>query len=72
MKEILAISKLEHRNIVGYKGCWVEAEELELDRLNRIAQKIKKRRHDLGSIGQIEESENDDPEVALCVELNEN
>ena len=27
MKEIEAISKLSHKNIVGYKGCWVEAEE---------------------------------------------
>jgi translation initiation factor 2-alpha kinase 4 len=25
MKEIEAISKLNHKNIVGYKGCWVEA-----------------------------------------------
>ena len=27
MKEINAISKLSHKNIVGYKGCWVEAQE---------------------------------------------
>ena len=27
MKEIGAISRLNHDNIVGYKGCWVEAEE---------------------------------------------
>ena len=26
MKEIQAISKLAHKNIVGYKGCWVEAQ----------------------------------------------
>lgn len=27
MKEIEAISKLNHTNIVGYKGCWVESVE---------------------------------------------
>lgn len=36
MKEIQAISKLYHKNIVGYKGCWVEAGEPETDRLKRI------------------------------------
>jgi hypothetical protein len=36
MKEIEAISKLNHKNIVGYKGCWVEAQEPDLDRLKRI------------------------------------
>lgn len=25
MKEIQAISKLSHKNIVGYYGCWIEA-----------------------------------------------
>jgi serine/threonine protein kinase len=43
MKEIEAISKLAHKNIVGYKGCWVEADEPELDRLTRITSKIQKR-----------------------------
>jgi serine/threonine protein kinase len=44
MKEIQAISKLSHKNIVGYKGCWVEAENPDLDRLERILKKIHKRR----------------------------
>ena len=36
MKEIQAISKLSHKNIVGYKGCWVESEDADLDRIHRI------------------------------------
>ena len=39
MKEIEAISKLSHKNIVGYKGCWVEAQEPDLDRIKRIQEK---------------------------------
>lgn len=39
MKEIEAISKLSHENIVGYKGCWVESEEPDLNRIDRIQQK---------------------------------
>jgi hypothetical protein len=31
MKEIEAVSKLAHKNIVGYKGCWVEAADPNLD-----------------------------------------
>jgi eukaryotic translation initiation factor 2-alpha kinase 3 len=26
MKEIEALTKLDHPNIVGYKGCWIEAQ----------------------------------------------
>ncbi len=33
MKEIQAISNLAHKNIVGYKGCWVEAADLDSSRL---------------------------------------
>lgn len=36
MKEIEAISKLSHDNIVGYKGCWVEAEEPDRKIVERI------------------------------------
>jgi hypothetical protein len=73
MKEIEAISKLSHKNIVGYKGCWVEADEPDRDRLQRIANKIKKRkgRH-VASIGEgIDESESDDSQFALHAELED-
>jgi len=40
MKEIGAISKLIHTNIVGYKGCWVEAQEPDQERLNKVLKKI--------------------------------
>lgn len=43
MKEIEAISKLCHNNIVGYKGCWVEAEEPNRQRLDKIICKVLKR-----------------------------
>jgi hypothetical protein len=36
MKEIEAIAKLYHKNIVGYKGCWVEADDPNLDRIDKI------------------------------------
>ena len=39
MKEIEAISKLSHKNIVGYKGCWVEAGHPNATRINRIQAK---------------------------------
>ena len=44
MKEIEAISKLTHKNIVGYKGCWVEAEEPNSDRVKRIQEKQLRRK----------------------------
>ena len=44
MKEIQAISKLSHKNIVGYKGCWVEAEEPDRKIVERILLKQQKRR----------------------------
>ena len=43
MKEIGAISKLSHKNIVGYKGCWVEAEEPCQERLNKVLKKLQRR-----------------------------
>ena len=43
MKEIQAISKLQHKNIVGYKGCWVESENADLDRIHRIQDKQHRR-----------------------------
>lgn len=71
MKEIQAISKLAHKNVVGYKGCWVEADEPEVDRLKRIGLKINKRQQ--RRVGQlceeIDENSEDDPEFVLNVEL---
>jgi uncharacterized protein YaeQ len=43
MKEIQAISKLSHKNIVGYKSCWIEADEPDEERLDRICEKIKRK-----------------------------
>jgi len=39
MKEIEAVSKLTHKNIVRYYGCWVEAQEPDVDRVKRIQEK---------------------------------
>lgn len=39
MKEIGAISRLSHTNIVGYKGCWVEAREPDTSTINLILKK---------------------------------
>jgi hypothetical protein len=36
MKEIEAISKLSHKNIVGYKGCWVEGGDANTEAIDRI------------------------------------
>jgi hypothetical protein len=33
MKEIQAISKLAHKNIVGYKGCWIEVDVPDFNNL---------------------------------------
>ena len=64
MKEIEAISKLQHKNIVGYKGCWVEADEPDLKRVKKIVEKIDRNR--APSIGDsIEESDNDDYQFDL-------
>jgi hypothetical protein len=71
MKEIEAMTKLSHENIVGYKGCWVEADEPDCDRLNKIALKLKKRKgRQVVSIGEgIDESSGDDSQFALNAEL---
>lgn len=71
MIEIEAISKLQHKNIVGYKGCWVEAEEPDSQRVQKIIEKLSKGRGWLASIGDsIEESDEDDPQLALSNDLN--
>ena len=44
MKEIEAVSKLSHKNIVRYYGCWVEAEEPDTERVKRIQEKQLKRK----------------------------
>ena len=44
MKEIEAISKLSHKNIVGYKGCWVEGGDPKTEMIDRIMAKQYKRR----------------------------
>lgn len=41
MKEINAISKLSHKNIVGYKGCWVEADEPNEDIVRKLNAKLQ-------------------------------
>jgi hypothetical protein len=59
MKEIQAISKLSHKNIVGYKGCWVEADEPNEDRVNQINKRVINKR--IVSMGDpIDESDEDD------------
>lgn len=69
MREIQAISKLAHKNIVGYQGCWVEAEQPDTDRVAKILSRLHKHRQP--SELTIEESVNDDPEFALQRELQD-
>ena len=70
MKEIDAISKLSHENIVGYKGCWVEADEPDCEHVKRILSKMGRRRGRVISIGDgIDESDEDDSDFALSAEL---
>ena len=40
MREIQAISKLAHKNIVGYQGCWVEAEQPDTERVAKILSRL--------------------------------
>lgn len=68
MKEIQAISKLAHKNIVGYKGCWVEADEPNIDCLKKINSKIRKQAGKIG-IDPVEESDADDSEIKFAGEL---
>ena len=52
MKEIEAISKLlSHKNIVGYKCCWVEAENPNMERIKKIVDKQNRRRKLKGQAG---------------------
>lgn len=69
MKEIQAISKLAHKNIVGYKGCWIEAVAPDENRLAKIIKKIKKEGN--SSNEEIEEDSDDDPEFVLRCELED-
>lgn len=70
MKEIQAISKLSHKNIVGYKGCWVEAEIPDKARLSKIMKKIHKRTR-FNQDEEIEEDDLDDPEFVMRCELED-
>jgi serine/threonine protein kinase len=71
MKEISAISKLNHKNIVGYKGCWVEAEVPTQDRLDKVVKKIKRREKPAAGTKtksqlehfEIDELEEDEPDI---------
>lgn len=59
---------MAHKNIVGYKGCWVEAAEPDLARLRRISLKIKERRDRRCSVRmdeQIDEKSEDDSQLEL-------
>jgi len=73
MKEIEAMTKLSHKNIVGYKGCWVEADEPDTDRLKKVADKLKRRRgKHVASLGEgIDENSADDSQFALHAELED-
>jgi hypothetical protein len=72
MKEIEAISRLEHKNIVGYKGCWVEAEDPDTEKVNKVLKKIQRRENPKGGkaledgvIPEGEESQDPDYEFKL-------
>lgn len=69
MKEIQAISKLVHKNIVRYQGCWVEADEPDENQLNKIVQKMNKPNLNPFYVEGISENEEDDPEFVMNVEL---
>ena len=70
MKEITAISRLSHKNIVGYKGCWVEADEPDENRLEKIMQKLYKGKNQSKLNDAISEQSSDDKEWVMNVELN--
>lgn len=72
MKEIAAISKLAHKNIVGYKGCWVEADEPNQPRLDKIMKKLHRGKGCHKEVNDaISEQSSDDQEFVMNVELNE-
>jgi hypothetical protein len=69
MKEISAISKLSHKNIVGYKGCWVEAEEPPPERIKKIMKKLQRRQKSWLDKSEISEEEEDpDPDQVFRTE----
>lgn len=74
MKEIQAISKLSHQNIVGYYGCWIEAEKPDeklLTRMNEVLKPRKNQKMNTVDIDQeIIETEEDDPDYKLTHDLN--
>ena len=72
MKEIEAISKLSHINIVGYKGCWVEAAEPDSNQVANIIKKLKNQKgKEVPSMCDgIDESDDDDSQYALSKDLN--
>lgn len=69
MKEIEAISKLQHKNIVGYRGCWIESEDVDTEELNRILRRLNRNKPRFGN--SIEESDSDDPEFRKFQEINQ-
>lgn len=70
MKEIQAISQLSHKNIVGYKGCWIEADEPDFAKVKKINSRFTRRHARVVSIREgIDESSADDSEFALNDEL---
>ena len=74
MKEIEAISKLSHINIVGYKGCWVEAAEPDSTQVAKIIKNLSKNKgKEVPSMCDgIDESDDDDSQYALSKDLNLN
>ena len=77
MKEIEAISKLSHKNIVGYKGCWVEGGDPDTDTIERIMAKQFKRKLrtygkalDVSINDGIKEDSDDDSLRAQDIQLN--
>lgn len=72
MKEIQAISKLYHKNIVGYKGCWVEAGDPETDRLKQITAKINRLTNKVSyNCEEVVENDEDDPDFERNKELED-
>lgn len=67
MREIQAISKLYHKNIVRYQGCWVEADEPDEVKLKKI---LKKSRRSF-NVGGISEDQQDDSEFEMKMELED-
>ena len=45
-REIVAISKVQHKNVVRYYACWIENQEPKRDTVTRIIKKIKHKEGD--------------------------